>query len=628
MSFCLNGGTTTINLGVKGTKVLTTSEIENFMSTDSSGNVSFDAKAFGNYLAGIKALGDGNSSKAVQYFEKSNMLGKLNSTELQTLISNLTGLDLENFNLKYQDVNGNYDFANGGVLTTGMASAKLGENSFKGIVDLLSEYGKQKYGLDNYGITVLSEYLKTGNSGSITRQNNLRTIVESIDKKELASFLDNYTRNFNSFNIQSCVSQLDAYGLARDWGSNYGRTALKEYLTTGNVCVITSQGNLRNIVSSIAPNDLLQMYNRYFGDNLQINNKSSVLSLGSINLNSNNITLVNDYYNEFFKFNGNLDDATFGVDQAAIEKLCDYYIDGQKMSYYSAMKIINECKKQGKPLPKVKKIGSDEYFRLKDKLVSMGFSPSDASVIMSTVNYAGACSYASVANEIFCSFSRNPVLFKQKFGYDMYTIDANGNKTLNSAELLLDMYVHCNMKKNGGGFIEKSMFSNRYSLSNKYLTGEIDVFGRSMLDAGNQVYLSTIPGGKRVTPINSFLQAHGLSYSSECIYYNKPNSKLDDYQMNSIIDEINRRIQSGSVVSMDISSRGREIRMVSTNQDIYNSESTWTWKEGGAHSIYVTGIANDGFVVSSWGREYIIPFSDLKNGGSFQITLSAVYNNK
>ena len=60
------------------------------------------------------------------------------------------------------------------------------------------------------------------------------------------------------------------------------------------------------------------------------------------------------------------------------------------------------------------------------------------------------------------------------------------------------------------------------------------------------------------------------------------------------------------------------------NADPRFSVTTSTWGEGGGHAIFITGINRDSFVVSSWGKEFIIPFKDLQNGGFFNIMIDDV----
>ena len=37
------------------------------------------------------------------------------------------------------------------------------------------------------------------------------------------------------------------------------------------------------------------------------------------------------------------------------------------------------------------------------------------------------------------------------------------------------------------------------------------------------------------------------------------------------------------------------------------------WSEGGGHAICITGVLDDYFVVSSWGRRLFIPIEDFVN---------------
>ena len=127
---------------------------------------------------------------------------------------------------------------------------------------------------------------------------------------------------------------------------------------------------------------------------------------------------------------------------------------------------------------------------LKDKLISKGLTKKQASVILSSVNDVGACSYAAKANAIFYKFSNNPELFQEKFGFPMYKLNDNGERVLNSSELLLDMYMFANDTSNGGKLFTKNA-NNSYTF---YTSDKVDVFGRKMLDTSNQTYMSSSLG--------------------------------------------------------------------------------------------------------------------------------------
>ena len=41
--------------------------------------------------------------------------------------------------------------------------------------------------------------------------------------------------------------------------------------------------------------------------------------------------------------------------------------------------------------------------------------------------------------------------------------------------------------------------------------------------------------------------------------------------------------------------------------------TTKSWNEGGGHAVCVTGVLDDYFVVSSWGKRLLIPIEDFTN---------------
>ena len=337
---------------------------------------------------------------------------------------------------------------------------------------------------------------------------------------------------------------------------------------------------------------------------------------------------------------GNSATFDYGVDQGGIESLCKYkyvgptltvtigdqnYIlkDGVEYSYRFATMIYNELENRQQTKVEFVKIAySKEYVYLKDKLISLGFSNRDASIILSSINDAGACSYAATANEIFACFIGREAEFEQKFGYPMFKIE-NGKKVLNSNELLLDLYVYCNKKSNGGRFILDDNTLNREFIN----YNKTDVFGRNLLKAKKQEYMSSIYG-KSVNNISSFLRSKGVSYSSATLFTNPHAMLVSNSDFSNIIATMNEYMQYGCVFSMDIFQvrdensnivLGNTINMYSTNPNVYSSTSTATWNEGGGHAVFITGIGTDCFYVSSWGKEYSIPFSDLQNGGVFNI---------
>lgn len=397
--------------------------------------------------------------------------------------------------------------------------------------------------------------------------------------------------------------------ILNDWGrkkgvENYADVALSEYARTGSVIgtdgkpYITSMGGARDYIASL-DKDIVSMYLQEV--------QGRTLTQGSI-----------DTLYSFFKNSGSSYDSTYGVDQGGITSLCTYTLNGRQYSYRQARDMINNAKENGYILPRFKKQATKEYFDLKNKLISRGLTNNQASIILSSIDDVGACSYAAKANSIFYKFSNNPKLFEKTFGFPMYKTNANGETVLNSNELLLDMYLFANDTANGG-----RLFSKNYDGSYSFLTdNRIDVFGRPMLNTNNQVFMSTSNGSNNYV-LSNYLASKGLNWSSYNLIGNPPNNVLPSAEFNGYIEAVKNSINDGKSVQLNIFSKGNEIRMINKNPAF--SCTTRSWGEGGGHAIFITGMNNQGFIVSSWGREYLIPFSDLQNGGYFNIMIDDVY---
>ena len=488
--------------------------------------------------------------------------------------------------------------------------------------DNIADYYKESGGLLN---TIFAGLAGGGTTilGGLKGRNNVKVDTETTTKVETDVDVENVTdvKNKSTNKLKDAMTYETYYKVNGNtvednvleiikrhdakYGDGSALNQLVAYIDPQN----PQYGNPNLISSANDARDILQLYTPE-----QINHALN-------NLSSNTRT---GYFSRY----GSSANANFGVDQGGIASLCEYKYNDQIYTYDQAMYIYNDALNNGKPLPHFEKKGNAEYFYLKEKLMAQGLSSKDASIVMSTVDDAGACSYAATANEIFASFQGKEFEFEQKFGFPMYKTE-NGKVVLNSNELLLDMYVHCNSLDNGGGFIlPDGSLNPNLSLNNRH-----DVFGRQMLDAQNQTYMSTLQGGKNNYSISSYLNSKGVTYDSKWMYSNPNGVVIDDSTFNSWVNQISNEMNSGKAISLGIyqfpdangNIMGNTINMNSTNPNLYNSVSTQSWKEGGGHAIFVTDIGSDCFYVSSWGREYSIPFDDLKNGGIFNVYSSNIY---
>ncbi len=314
----------------------------------------------------------------------------------------------------------------------------------------------------------------------------------------------------------------------------------------------------------------------------------------------------------FFGQNASKYGASYGVDQGAIYDLCDYYDSyGRRVSYREAKAMVNNAIENNRPVPRFRKTGNTEYFNIKNGLQSRyGLSAQEASVLMSTIDDAGACSYAAVCNEVFDTFNGSPQLFEQKFGFPMYkTVD--GVTKPNYEGLLVDMYVNVNMPENGGRLLVRN-WDGTYSLNPSALSAKVDPLGRQMLNADNQLYLSG-SGGKNNTVIDNYLKSKGLGGYSSSVQVPR-DTYLTRSQLDQVGDYVKQGIADGKEFSLGIYKGKSEINIISL--DGRPNQSTFRWNEGGGHAVYVTGVTDRGFVVSSWGGKYLIPYDDLAKQGA------------
>ena len=329
----------------------------------------------------------------------------------------------------------------------------------------------------------------------------------------------------------------------------------------------------------------------------------------------NNVSNVNEMYN-FFETHSI--DGRYGVDQSVIENQAKYYLNGQEYSYSQARAIVNDAYKNGYVLPHFSKIGTHKYHELKNKLITQGFSSSEASIILSSINDAGACSYASLCNEIFYHFRNNPTLFEQTFGYPMY-VEVNGKKVLNGEDLLLDLYLFANDVNNGGHFF----IDNK--INPMYLSTSIDIHGNRILDAEKQIYMSNSSGRNQFI-IEMFLKSKNpdLVYNTNVFieHFDEPFS-FTVKKMQERLMELSCKISEGYSAALGYYKGPNIINMISYNQGRYPNMNTDIWEEGEGHSVAIVDILDQGLVVSSWGNKYLIPIEDLRKG-NFTITISKI----
>lgn len=459
-------------------------------------------------------------------------------------------------------------------------------------------------------IDILQRMIRDQNYLYLTNNNSARDIIRQYDFTQLSSAINNIILTNNNA-VNDINFAINSLMQRQNCSYEDGLNAIKKIIDTNSFIYMTRYNNARNILMNYDISQLTLAYNTIIDNDVKKGLKSP------IKFNNNRYNVLNTNLSDYFaSFNNNSVGHNYGTDQGGIFELSYYQIDGTniKLSYREIQDMI----KRGDVIPHITKIGTNSYFELKEYIrYKYGFTDNEASIMMNCIDSTGACSYATVCNEIFSYFRANENDFERAFGYSMYTTDEFGNKILNSNKLLMDLYIFANTDVNGGSLLSSTPDGRVFYFNKNALSQNKDIFGRRQLDSEQQKYLSGIRG-KNVDLINDFLNSRGYAYSSNII------ARCANIN-NELISNINNRLNNGEGVSLGIYSSGSEIRMLSTDKNIMNS-STKTWGEGGGHSVFVTGMNSQGFIISSWGNEYIIPYADLNENARYIITSGNIYN--
>ena len=380
------------------------------------------------------------------------------------------------------------------------------------------------------------------------------------------------------------------------------KESIKNNFTTTNKESLLNENDKTSYMSESIPVTVIDMFKR-------INRNSPGYALGG-------------ELDQFFS-NLSANNNSYGVNQGTFNNMY-YYVTEDGTKYYS--KEFESLLAKGKiSFVNVTKVGTEKYMEMKEELINnYNFNNRDASRILAGLDAVGACSYASVASEIFSFYRNNPNAFQHDFGFPMYDI-LNGQQVLNSDRLLLDLYLNINSTNFGGNLFE---ITNNGSKVINFDYSNLNIFGEQALNSEDQKYLSDTSGKKQYL-IDRYLKSKNphLSINSSIIitntgFGNSNNNYLSDNQIKKIANHVSEQIEKGNSISMGIYTKKGDknaIRFIPIDGSS-NYCTTQTWNEGSGHSVIVTGVNSEGFVVATWGGRYLIPYEDLQRKGRFILT--------
>ncbi len=346
----------------------------------------------------------------------------------------------------------------------------------------------------------------------------------------------------------------------------------------------------------------------------------TLIDMGNFPVSSNfltNLQLLSNYYlyqisdanNKALRYANR-----YGVDQHSLTNLANYgglfnpNINGFKDLNNKVIDIVKSY------FPKMKKSEIARY--------------------MQGVDSTGACSYASVLNDLYMAFDGKEEAFRELFGYDMYrTVD--GQKLINDQLILADFYTFAN-------YHNKSLFEQDLFGNYRYIADNHD----------NQVYVSYGGTGVNIDLLNSFIRYKLANSQNDTLKQALANYNIDkkllfatsldsnqEVRKDVLKNLIEKEIEIGNKLDLGVyvdfvANKNYimyEFNPKTGTYDIPFSSLSWrdsnlesglsNAKTRAGHAMAITGIVNDGVIVASWGKEYYIPFDELKKIG---ITISSL----
>lgn len=249
----------------------------------------------------------------------------------------------------------------------------------------------------------------------------------------------------------------------------------------------------------------------------------------------------------------------------------------------------------------LRKTDKKYYNEMKNKIMKKyNMSAQDTAKFMAFIDSTGACSYACAAGNIISEFRGNPIMFYKKFGFPLYRIDSEGTVVVNQAELLADMYFVVNHENNGGKLFctdinGKNTFTGQSSEMQKYMSRfwmreqkELNEYLKIKGIVCEQRYINGMRSGRWKDP-------------EECIEYIKK--------------QVKESLENGENLFMDALGDEKNIFIY---RDINKGKILARLNRDG-HATTITGINDDGIIVSTWGKKALIRFEDLVASQQFEI---------
>ena len=297
----------------------------------------------------------------------------------------------------------------------------------------------------------------------------------------------------------------------------------------------------------------------------------------------------------------------FGNNQGTLREM-QYYVDSSgKRIFPGSSEYINAIKRGKKLTIQQTSWDMNSVYHLLTTKYKMSFEDAVRTAQLIDVD-AGVCTYAASLDNMVMLFLDKQQLFYDKTGVPLFVRgDSLSGARMNTSEILVDLYVTVNSVQNGGKYF--TVAPDGSTKFTKEIT--IDRWGNAFRNGDTaQVFLSD-DAGSNINVINKYLKKNGFTEILGCNHWGggRYNSELSkSIYLRDALDIVNDggQIQMGLIIPEHSKD---EVRFFTKSGKLF--ETTKTWSEGGGHEMKIVGNTGSEVIVSTWGKELLIPFDDI-----------------
>lgn len=305
-------------------------------------------------------------------------------------------------------------------------------------------------------------------------------------------------------------------------------------------------------------------------------------------------------------------DAIYGIgnDQGTLKSM-QYYVNSYGRRIYPGTDEYLYAIKSGQKLTiHQKSFDMASVYNLLTSKHNMSYEDAVRTAQLIDVD-AGVCGYAATLDNLTMLFLDKQKEFYDKTGIPLFIKgNSSSGARINTPEILADLYVTTNSVKNGGKY-----FTTTKDGKTK-LTDEItiDQWGNAFRDGNTkQVWLENSIDGVKANIINKYLKRNGFTERVENDLWIGNTAKKKWSFTTKALTAVEKGKQFEMSIYTDKTSK-YAVGFFDINGNLYCT--TKSWSEGLAHCVKIIGSTDDSVIISTWGKELLIPFADIINSDS------------